>query len=164
VANQVEKSQAHYGHRRRAFLLRGRTDGCQCLQGEEFRCISPCTHWGAETGARAAELFALRCADLNLQLGDGTGVATIRRRVLFEGKEFTTKSNKVRGVPIDASVVDVLKKHLNGRRDGHVFQTRKGTALRESDILPDLHDLQDELGIPRAGGRAFGCQPYCRTP
>ena len=108
----------------------------------------------AGTGARVAELFALRCEDLNLQLGDGTGVVTIRRTV-FEGQEFTTKSNKVRHVPIDASVVEELKKHLNGRRQGYVFQTRNGTALRESNILPDLHDVLDELGIPHAGFHAF---------
>ena len=108
----------------------------------------------AGTGARVAELFALRWEDLNLQLGDGTGVVTIRRTV-FEGQEFTTKSNKVRHVPIDASVVEELKKHLNGRRRGYVFQTRNGTALRESNILPDLHDVLDELGIPHAGFHAF---------
>ena len=108
----------------------------------------------AGTGARAAELFALRCEDLNLQLADGTGVVTIRRTV-FEGKEFTTKSNKVRHVPIDASIVEELKKHLNGRRYGYVFQTRNGTALRESNILPDLHAVLDELEIPHAGFHAF---------
>ena len=108
----------------------------------------------AGAGARVAELLALRCEDLNLQLGDGTGIVTIRRTV-FEGQEFTTKSNKVRHVPIDASVVEELKKHLNGRRRGYVFQTRNGTAFRESNILSDLHDVLDELGIPRAGFHAF---------
>lgn len=108
----------------------------------------------AGTGARAAELFALRCEDLNLQLADGTGTITIRRTV-FEGQEFTTKSNKVRHVPVDASVVEELKKHLNGRRHGYVFQTRNGTALRASNTLSYLHDVLDELGIPHAGFHAF---------
>jgi len=108
----------------------------------------------AGTGARVAELFALRCEDLNLQLGDGTGVVTIRRTV-FEGQEFTTKSNKVRHVPIDASVAEELKKHLNGRRHGYVFQTRNGTALRESNLLPDLHNVLDQLEIPHAGFHSF---------
>jgi integrase len=108
----------------------------------------------AGTGARVAELFALRCEDLNLQLVDGTGVVTIRRTI-FEGQEFTTKSNKIRHVPIDASVVGELQKHLNGRRCGYVFPTRNGTALRESNVLPDLHDVLEELEIPRAGFHAF---------
>jgi integrase len=108
----------------------------------------------AGTGARVAELFALRCEDLNLHLDDGTGIVTIRRTIL-EGQEFTTKSNKIRHVPIDASVVEELKKHLNGRRFGYVFQTRNGTALRESNILPHLHNVLDELEIPRAGFHAF---------
>ncbi len=105
-------------------------------------------------GPRASELFAFRCEDLNLEVGDGTGVVTIRRGV-FEGEEYTTKSNKVRHVPIDATVVAELKRHLGTRRSGYVFQTRNGTPLRESNVLPDLHKVLDELGIPRAGFHAF---------
>jgi integrase len=108
----------------------------------------------AGSGARVAEMFALRCEDLDLQLEDGTGMMTIRRTV-FEGKEFTTKSNKVRRVPIDASVAAELQKHLNGRRHGYVFQTRNGTALRESNILPDLHAVLEDLEIPRSGFHSF---------
>jgi integrase len=77
------------------------------------------------------------------------------RRTVFEGQEFTTKSNKIRHVPIDASVVEELKKHLSGRRFGYVFQTRNGTALRESNLLPNLHNVLDELEILRARFHAF---------
>ena len=105
-------------------------------------------------GVRASELFALRCEDVNLAVGDGTGVVTIRRGV-FEGKEYTTKSNKVRHVPIDTTVVAQLKRHLEGRRHGYVFQTRNGTPLRESNVLPELHDVLKALGMPPAGFHAF---------
>lgn len=106
------------------------------------------------TGARSAELFALRCEDVNLSFEDGTGIVTIRRTV-FEGQEFTTKSNRVRHVPIDSTVVAELTKHVGGRRFGYVFQTRNGTALRESNELPHLHDVLEKLGIPKAGFHAF---------
>ena len=122
----------------------------QLFTRRRIKCIEPRTRWPQtpEQGRRSC----LRCEDLNLQLEDGTGIVTIRRTV-FEGQEFTTKSNKVRHVPIDASVVEELEKHLNGRRFGYVFQTRNGTALRESNILPDLHGVLDELGIPRGLSR-----------
>jgi integrase len=58
-------------------------------------------------------------------------------------------------VPIDATVVAEVKRHLGIRRSGYVLQTRNGTALRESNVLPDLHKVLDELGIPRAGFHAF---------
>lgn len=106
------------------------------------------------TGLRASELFGLRCEDLNLEVGDETGVVTIRRGV-FEGQEYTTKSNKVRHVPIDVTVVAELKRHLGTRRFGYVFQTRNGTPLRESNVLPDLHIVLEEIGISRAGFHAF---------
>jgi integrase len=69
------------------------------------------------SGLRASELFGLRCEDVNLAVEDGTGVVTVRRGV-FEGREYTTKSNKVRHVPIDATVVAQLKRHLGSRRSG----------------------------------------------
>ncbi len=106
------------------------------------------------SGLRAAELFALRCEDVNLSVADGTGVITVRRTV-FEGHESTTKSNKVRHVPIDATVVAELKRHMGIQRFGYVFQTRNGTALRQSNVLSDLHAVLHSLGIPRAGFHAF---------
>jgi integrase len=105
-------------------------------------------------GLRASELFALRCEDLNLAIEDGTGVVTVRRGV-FEGKEYTTKSNKVRHVPIDTTVAALLKRHLGIRQSGYVFQTRNGTPLRESNVLRGLHKVLKQLRIPRAGLHAF---------
>jgi integrase len=92
----------------------------------------------AGTGARAGELFALRVeTDVNLN----ERAITIRRSV-FEGKENTSKSDtgdedRTRTVPIDASVVTRVKRHLQGRRCGYLFETRNGTPLRLSSVLED---------------------------
>jgi integrase len=106
------------------------------------------------SGLRASELFGLRCEDVNLAVEDGTGVVTVRRGV-FEGREYTTKSNKVRHVPIDATVVAQLKRHLGSRRSGYVSQTRDGRPLRESNVIRVLHKVLKQLKIPRAGLHAF---------
>jgi integrase len=103
---------------------------------------------------RGGELFGLHVEDIRDQ-SNGTGVVCVRRSV-FEGRENTTKSNKVRYVPIDASVMTEINKHLPDRRTGYVFQTRNGTPLRLSNVLEDfLHPILDELGIPRTGMHAF---------
>jgi len=103
---------------------------------------------------RGGELFGLHVEDLREQ-PDGTGVICIRRSV-FGGRENTTKSEKIRHVPIDASVMEEIKKHLAGRKSGYVFETRNGTPLGLSNVLEDwLHPILDELGIPRTGMHAF---------
>ena len=107
----------------------------------------------AGTGARAGELFALR-VDTDVDLNEQT--ITIRRSV-FEGQENTSKSDtgdedRTRVVPIDASVVWELTKHLNGRRSGYLFQTRNGTPLRLSNVREDkLCPILKELKLLRPG-------------
>lgn len=106
------------------------------------------------TATRSGELFGLHVEDIRTQ-PNGTGIACIRRSV-FAGKENTTKSEKIRSTPIDASVMEEINKHLAGRKSGYVFETRNGTPLRLNNVLEDwLHPILDELGIPRTGMHAF---------
>jgi integrase len=103
---------------------------------------------------RGGELFGLHVEDVREQ-DNGTAVICIRRSV-FMGQENSTKSEKIRHVPIDASVMEEIKKHLAGRKSGYVFQTRNGTPLSLSNVLEDwLHPILDELGIARTGMHAF---------
>lgn len=108
----------------------------------------------AGAGARAGEMFALRVEDVNLK----DGVITIRRSIV-EGMEGTPKNGEVRHVPIDASVVTEIKKHLNGRRAGLVWQSNRGTALRLNSVLKwQLKPILEKLGIKfptRSGMHAF---------
>jgi integrase len=113
----------------------------------------------AGSGARAGELFALR-VETDVNLNERT--ITIRRSV-FEGEENTSKSDtgdedRTRTVPIDASVAMELKKHLQGRRSGYLFETRNGTPLRLSNVLEDkLHPILRKLKLiqPGMGMHAF---------
>jgi integrase len=113
----------------------------------------------AGTGARAGELFALR-VETDVDLDEQT--ITIRRSV-FEGEENTSKSDtgdedRTRIVPIDASVIAELKKHLKGRQSGYLFQTRNGTPLRLSNVREDkLYPILKELKLiqPGVGMHAF---------
>lgn len=113
----------------------------------------------AGTGARAGELFALR-VETDVNLNEQT--ITIRRSV-FEGEENTSKSDtgdqdRTRTVPIDASIITELEKHLKGRTSGYLFQTRNGTPLRLSNVLEDkLQPILKELKLiqPGVGMHAF---------
>jgi len=113
----------------------------------------------AGTGARAGELFALR-VETDVNLNEQT--ITIRRSV-FEGEENTSKSDtgdedRTRTVPIDPSVAAEIKKHLQGRRSGYLFETRNGTPLRLSNVLEDkLQPILWKLKLvqPGTGMHAF---------
>jgi len=55
-------------------------------------------------------------------------------------------------VPIDASIVAELKKHLKDRKFGYLFQTRNGTPLRLSNVREDkLYPILKELNLVRPG-------------
>jgi integrase len=108
----------------------------------------------AGTGMRAGELFALRVEDVNLN----DGVVTVRRSIV-EGEEGTPKNGETRHVPIDASVVAEISKHLSGRRAGLVCQSNRGTPLRLNSVLKwQLKPILKKLGIKfstRNGMHAF---------
>ena len=106
------------------------------------------------SGMRFGEVSALLVEDVRFAK-DGTGVVTVRRS-LSANEICTTKSNRVRYVPIDKTVVAELKKYLGARRSGLLFPSRHGTPLHENNLLRDnLHPLLDRLKIPRAGFHAF---------
>ncbi|MGA8678224.1 MAG: tyrosine-type recombinase/integrase, partial [Candidatus Acidiferrales bacterium] len=106
----------------------------------------------AGTAARVSELVGLRCSDVDLE----QGVVNFRQGVV-NGVEGTTKSDtgdkdRSRTCPIDSSIVQELGKHLNGRMNGFVFQTRNRTPLLLSNLYEDeLRPILDELGIWKAG-------------
>jgi len=107
----------------------------------------------AGSGMRFGEVAAQLVEDINF-VKDGTGVVTVRRS-LSDDEICTTKANRVRHVPIDATVVQELKKYLGTRRSGLLFPTRNNTPVQENNMLRGLHKVLDKLKIPRAGFHAF---------
>ena len=89
------------------------------------------------------------------------------RQGVVNGVEGTTKSDtgdedRSRTCPIDSSIVQELRKHLNGRTNGFVFQTRNGTSLLLSNLYEDelrprsptnpaSAAILDELGMWKEG-------------
>jgi len=106
----------------------------------------------AGTGMRSGELRGLRVGDVDL----AKAIIHVRRSV-WEGKEQSPKTeNGYRKVGIDASLVQILKEYLGGRKLGYVFQTRRGTPLAGNNIVDrHLWPILDELEIRRCGLHAF---------
>lgn len=90
---------------------------------------------------------------------------------MWDGKEQSTKSeNADRVIDIQQQLADTILRHLRGRTDSWVFQSRAGTPLCHSHFIQwVLHPLLKKLGIPRSGMHAFwhGRVSYlveCDTP
>jgi integrase len=105
----------------------------------------------ASTGLRAGEAFGLHVEDIDFDKG-----TLMVRRSVWNGREVTPKTKKgYRVVNIDASLVELLREHLNGRRGGRVFETRTGTPLSKGNVRRKLHETLRVLGIPLGGLHAF---------
>jgi integrase len=106
----------------------------------------------AETGMRSGELYGLRVPDIDFK----RCVIHVRRSV-WEGKMQSPKSqNAYRSIDISESLASLLREHLNGRSAGFVFETRKGTSLRNCYVVDRvLHPILEKLGIEQAGMHAF---------
>lgn len=105
----------------------------------------------ASTGLRAGEAFGLHVEDLDLE----AGTITVRRSV-WNGEEVTPKTKKgYRVVNIDPALGDMLRKQLNGRRGGRLFETRTGTPYSKGNVRRKLHETLRALEIPREGCTRF---------
>jgi len=106
----------------------------------------------AETGMRAGELYGLHAEDVDFQ----RHVIHVRR-ALWDGQEQSLKTrNAQRAVDVKPHVTEMLRQHVAGRATGLIFQTRRGTLLRNSMVLnKHLYPLLRQLGLPRGGMHAF---------
>jgi hypothetical protein len=104
-------------------------------------------------------------------LGNRDAVRRSLRPPVWRGKPQSPKSKQAyRSIGIHRALAERIRKHLNGRTEGYVFQTRLGTSFKHPRILNRvLYPLLKKLDIPRSGTHAFrhGRVSYlveCDTP
>jgi integrase len=118
----------------------------------------------AATGLRCGELFALRVDDIDFE------ESTIRVNESADQRTYTIGPCKNVAAYRTVLLVDpegkeamrMLKRFLSGTTQpaAFVFHSRRGTPLRETNVLTDgLHPALKETGLPKAGMHAFrhGC-------
>jgi integrase len=119
----------------------------------------------AATGLRCGELFALKVDDIGF--GDGTIQVdeSLDQRTFTIGpcKNATAYRSVVLADPEGREALRMLQQFLGDGpfdRNDLVFHSKKGSALRETNVLHDgLHPALAALNLPRAGMHAFrhGC-------
>lgn len=76
------------------------------------------------------------------------------------GRNETDTENATRWVSVKPYVMEMLKQHLNGRKEGLVFQTKRKTPLVNGVVLnKHLHPLLRELGLKRWRHPRFQTSP-----
>jgi len=106
----------------------------------------------AETGARAGELFALTVGDVLFE----RRVIRINKSMYKQQVQTPKSKNATRWVIVRADVVAMLRKHLNGKTSGLIFQTRKGTPLSKDVVnQKHLYPLLEKLSFEKGGMHGF---------
>lgn len=102
----------------------------------------------AETGMRSGELYGLRVEDVDFKR-----LLIFVRRSVWDGKEQSTKSEKAdRVIDIQQQLADTILRHLRGRTDSWVFQSRAETPLCHSHVIQRvLHPLLKKQAFPGRG-------------
>jgi integrase len=102
------------------------------------------------SGVRIGELLGLEVKHFN------GNTITIAQSV-WEGRVQTPKTvNAFRQVDLYSVVANMVRNLIGHRKEGFIFQTRNGTALRQSNLLRSfLHPLLKELGIEKQGFHGF---------
>jgi integrase len=106
----------------------------------------------AETGARAGELYALTVDDLLFE----NNVIRINKSMYQQRAGSPKTKNATRWINVKPYVMEMLRKHLNGRTEGLVFKSRRKTPLVNCVVLnKHLHPLLSKLGLERGGMHGF---------
>jgi integrase len=111
-----------------------------------------------------AMLYAL-LPGAGLRIGEALGLevphfhdgALHIQQALWNGVAFSPKTeNGVRVVDLPEELAEVLRQFLSTRRSGFIFQTEKGTALHQSNLLRrSLYPILQRMGLPKQGFHGF---------
>ncbi len=96
------------------------------------------------TGLRFGEIKALTWDDVDF----GSGEITVRQ-AFAEGVLGTTKSNKIRRIPMTASVLKILSGLA--RSNGYIFTEKDGRPVDQSTSIRRLHRACKDAGIREIG-------------
>lgn len=106
----------------------------------------------AETGARAGELYALTVDDLLFD----HNVIRINKSMYKQKAGSPKTKNATRWINVKPYVMQMLKEHLAGRKDGLVFRSKRKTPLVNCVVLnKHLYPLLSNLGLERGGMHGF---------
>jgi integrase len=100
----------------------------EAAKGQQYKALF---RLAAETGARAGELYALTVDNLLFE----NNVIRINKSMYQQRAGSPKTKNATRSINVKPYVMEMLRKHLNGRTEGLLFQSRRKTPLVNCVVL-----------------------------
>ncbi len=101
-----------------------------------------------KTGLRFGELIAIDWNDVNLS----EQLLTVRRSIVL-GEMGSTKSNKIRYIPLTDEVCQMFIQRV--KKSGYVFSDKLGSPLKQYHCCDNLYSLCKRIGLRKIGWHTF---------
>jgi integrase len=120
------------------------TDECQKLLDSCEGLLFEMILFGLKTGLRFGELIALKWEDINLK-----GLLATVQRSIARGRIGSTKSNKIRHIPLLNDISEMLS--VRDKKEGYIFSNENGEPLIPMTCLRWLHGACEKSGLRKIG-------------
>ncbi|MFA7050004.1 MAG: tyrosine-type recombinase/integrase [Patescibacteria group bacterium] len=121
---------------------------CKLLLDNSDGVFKEMVFFAIKTGLRFGELIAIDWNDVNL-----SEQLLIVRRSIVLGEMGSTKSNKIRYIPLTDEVCQMLIQRV--KKSGYVFSDNFGKPLKQHRCCDNLYSLCRRIGLRKIGWHTF---------
>ncbi|HNV62257.1 MAG TPA: site-specific integrase [Candidatus Cloacimonas acidaminovorans] len=121
---------------------------CKLLLDNSDGIFKEMIFFAIKTGLRFGELIAIDWNDVNLN----EQLLTVRRSIVL-GEMGSTKSNKIRYIPLTDEVCQMLIQRA--KKSGYVFSDKLGNPLKQYSCCDNLYCLCKRIGLRKIGWHTF---------
>lgn len=121
---------------------------CKLLLDNSEGYLKEMIFFAIKTGLRFGELIAIDWNDIDLK----EQLLTVRRSIVL-GEMGSTKSNKIRYIPLTDEVCQMLIQRI--KKSGYVFSDNFGNHLKQHRCCDKLYSLCKRVGLRKVGWHTF---------
>lgn len=121
---------------------------CKLLLDNSDGIFKEMIFFAIKTGLRFGELIAIDWNDVNLS----EQLLTVRRSIVL-GEMGSTKSNKIRYIPLTNEICQTLIQRV--KKSGYVFSDKLGGHLKQHRCCDNLYSLCKRIGLRKIGWHTF---------
>jgi len=121
---------------------------CRLLLDNSEGYLREMIFFAIKTGLRFGELIAIDWNDINFK----ESLLTVRRSIVL-GEMGSTKSNKIRYIPLTDDICQMLIQRF--KKSGYVFSDKLGNPFKQHHCCEGLYSLCKRVGLRKIGWHTF---------